>query len=359
MNAPRPSVRSADPSPDPSRRRAPRGGARLLAISLALSAALVGVAGAATSSGTGRPRVQAVALPRDHGAHAGFQIEWWYTAGTFADSAGRPYFWFATIWSTTQGMTARVNVVDLRGDRISLAQQYFAATPPAAGQTAIHVANFGLGWSRRGALGRWSVDAITPAGRLTLHLTPVQPYLLHGAHGVIQQGSGGPSAYYSAPRLGAHGTLRFGTRRIAIHGEGWLDHQWGNFGGDPGALRWNWFACQLNDGSDLMLYQFLNRNDRPSGTVAGTFADSHGKVTHLHGFSAVGLSPFVRPSGAKLSYPQHWRVRIPALKLSLTVRSRARNQYIANQLLPGFWEGAEAITSGPPGNCIVESSHQG
>ena len=67
----------------------------------------------------------------------------------------------------------------------------------------------------------------------------------------------------------------------------------------------------------------------------------------------------VRPSGARTSYPLRWRVHIPALKLALTLRSRARHQYIANQLLPSFWEGAAAITNGPAGDCIVESSRQG
>jgi hypothetical protein len=63
-------------------------------------------------------------LPRDHGAHAGFQSEWWYTVGTLADPAGHPYFWFATVWAAQVGMIARVNVVDLREDRIVLAEQY-------------------------------------------------------------------------------------------------------------------------------------------------------------------------------------------------------------------------------------------
>ena len=52
-------------------------------------------------------------------------------------------------------------------------------------------------------------------------------------------------------------------------------------------------------------------------------------------------------------------LHIPALNLSFTLRSRARHQYIANQLLPSFWEGAAAITNGPAGDCIVESSRQG
>jgi predicted secreted hydrolase len=314
--------------------------------------------GAFASAVATTPRVGPVALPRDHGAHPGFQIEWWYTVGTLHDSAGHPYFWFGTVWATGSGMIARVNVVDLRRDRIVLAQQYLSATPPAAGQTSMRVGTFTLGWKRASALGRWSVRATTPAGRLDLNLRPSQPYVLHGRDGVIEQGPGGPSAYYSEPRLAAGGVLEIGGRRIAVHGEGWLDHQWGNFAAASGALRWNWFACQLSDGRNLMLYQFLNQHDRPSGIVAGTIDNGRGQVTHLRRFTATGLGPFVRPAGASKRYPLGWDLHVPAAKLSLTLRARARHQYIVNKLLPSFWEGAAAITGGPPGNCIVESTRE-
>jgi predicted secreted hydrolase len=47
--------------------------------------------------------------------------------------------------------------------------------------------------------------------------------------------------------------LTIAGKKVGVHGQGWLDHQWGNFGTDAGALRWNWFACQFRSGADLML----------------------------------------------------------------------------------------------------------
>jgi hypothetical protein len=49
---------------------------------------------------------------------------------------------------------------------------------------------------------------------------------------------------------------------------------------------------------------------------------------------------------------------VPAAHLDITIAARARHQFIANQYLPGFWEGAAAITSGTPGGCIVESTRE-
>jgi len=47
-----------------------------------------------------------------------------YTAGTVSTGHGDDYFWFATVWWGEVARVARVNVVDLRSDRIVLADQY-------------------------------------------------------------------------------------------------------------------------------------------------------------------------------------------------------------------------------------------
>jgi predicted secreted hydrolase len=305
------------------------------------------------------PALRPVVLPRDHGAHPGFSIEWWYTAGTLADARGRDYFWFATIWSSGGALVARVNVVDLRADRVVLSREYLSVTPLTTGQIRLGVGTFRLGWQPGGAVGRWSIDAPTgDGGILKLTLSPRQPYMLNGPHGIIEQGSGGSSAYYSNPRLAARGTLALRGRKLSVSGQGWFDHQWGNFVSDIGALRWNWFACQFQDGSDLMLYQFLNRQDRPSGHQDGTLVTRHGAVKHLARFTIVPVGPFIRPAGARATYPLRWRLEVPSGQIDIAIRARARHQFITNQYVPSFWEGAASIATGSPGSCIVESSRE-
>jgi predicted secreted hydrolase len=257
-------------------------------------------------------------------------------------------------------LVARVNVVDLQADRVVLSQEYTKLAAPADQQNQVTVGGFSLGWRPAGAWGRWSVAAAVGArGRLRLTLTPVQPYVLNGQDGITPQGKGALSAYYSAPRLAAQGTLVIDGRSTPVSGAGWFDHQWGNFASNPASNHWNWFACQFANRSDVMLYQFITPSGEPTGVRSASFVSPAGDVTHPLQFTVTPLAPMIRPAGATGIYPLRWRLVVSSAHIDITLRARARNQFIANQLVPGFWEGAAAIDSGTPGSCIVESTREG
>jgi predicted secreted hydrolase len=60
-----------------------------------------------------------------------------------------------------------------------------------------------------------------------------------------------------------------------------MDHEWFTHQLEPGQVGWDWFSIQLDDRTDLMLFQ-LRRED---GTVepysSGTHIDSQGRPRHL------------------------------------------------------------------------------
>jgi predicted secreted hydrolase len=268
------------------------------------------------------------------------------------------------------GLVARINVVDLRHDRIVADREYVNLTPLSRRTTTIRAGGYVESWRPQGPWGVWSITASAmgdlpslptpapaPQGALTLRLVPEQPYVLHGARGIIRQGPA-PSAYYSAPRLAVTGTLVADGRRLAVHGQGWFDHQWGNFPTDQSSLHWNWFACQLADGRGLMLYQFLTPQEAPSGIQGGTLVLRDGRGRHVQRFTIAPHGPFLRPAGAQATYPLAWTLSIPAANLKLSLRSLAANQFIWMAFVPGFWEGAAAITRGPRGTCVVESTRE-
>ena len=264
------------------------------------------------------------------------------------------------MWAGAPGAVGRVNVVDLRRDRVVLSGEYvgFGWRPPS-GLLDVAFTGYHLRWRPTGKFGRFTVNTGGDQEGLRLALDPRRRPVLHGRRGVIEQGGGGPSAYYSNTRLAARGELRLAGRRIPVRGEGWLDHQWGNFASTPEASRWDWFSCRFKDGRDLMLYRFLDLNNRPrSRYFTGTLFDRKGRVRRITRFRADPRAPFVRPDGATATYPLGWRLRVPSARIKLRLRTLARNQFIRNQLVPSFWEGAATITRGDKALCFVENSRE-
>ena len=52
--------------------------------------------------------------------------------------------------------------------------------------------------------------------------------------------------------MAAAGTLYVGLDTIPVDGTAWFDHQWGDFI-SVGGGGWDWFAVNLDDGTDLTL----------------------------------------------------------------------------------------------------------
>ena len=260
----------------------------------------------------------------------------------------------ARSWRGSTSLTCKTN-------RVVLSKEHTKLAVVAAQQRQLTAGGFSLGWRPTGAWGRWSVAAAVGGhGLQRLTLTPVQPYLLNGQDGITPQGKGARSAYYSDPRLAVRGTLEVDGRSTHVSGQGWFDHQWGNFASNPSSMHWNWFACQFANRSDLMLYQFITPSGEATGVRSASFVSPLGRVTHPAQFTVTPLRPHASDFRRRATgtYPLRWHLVVSPAHLDVTLQARARNQFIANQFIPGFWEGAAAITSGAPGSCIVESTRE-
>src|SRR5690606_31438613 len=109
----------------------------------------------------------------------------------------------------------------------------------------------------RGENGDFALAADMPGYAIDLEVQTTKPPALHDGDGYIEYGDGTASYYYSWTRLAVDGTLDRGNGPEPVRGEAWMDHQWGDFQTfqDGG---WDWFALQLADGTDVMLYLIRN-----------------------------------------------------------------------------------------------------
>ena len=75
------------------------------------------------------------------------------------------------------------------------------------------------------------------------------------------------------------GRSRWAARRSTVEGDAWFDHQWGDFI-SVGGGGWDWFAVNLDDGTDLTL-SLVRAADGTYPLVYGTLVDADGTTRHL------------------------------------------------------------------------------
>lgn len=284
-----------------------------------------------------------ITLPRDEAPHD-VLTEWWYYTGHLAADDGRRYGFEYVIFQT------------VRGDYPVVYLGQFAITDQARGRF-VHTSRMGQGsqigrqdgldltvgdWRMGGAFGSDALQASMDDYAIDLSLRALKPAALHDEDGLVSFGIAGDSYYYSYTRMAVEGTLFDGGQPVAVHGQAWFDHQWGNFlvlGGG-----WDWFSIQLDDGSDLMLNYLRDDADRVVG-VWGSYVDPAGLVRPL------GPEDFaIRPTGSWTSplsggvYPMGWRVTLRDPSYDLSLRPVLEDQELAGQgNAPTYWEGAVEI----------------
>jgi predicted secreted hydrolase len=320
---------------------------------LLILAAAVSISAAAAAAADVAP----VQLPRDHYAHPGSGIEWWYFTVLVRDPAGTRYSVFFTDFSSNGFVVPVAQVRNL--DTGKLVGHLESLAPAHLGTTSLDLAAGGTKLQYLAASNAWNVSVAGKGWQVSLSQKPEKPYALHGGgSGVIRQSVAGISHYYSATRMRATGTLRAGGKTLALTGQSWFDHQWGDYAGNPRAFNWDWFSCRFDDNSELMGYQFLDRaTGKPlPGLANGTFVAANGKATAVNGFVATHNGRSF--SGAGHTWPLDWQLRASTPKLAESVTSLLPDQLVRNTIVPTFWEGAANANGTHSGPCFVEISYR-
>jgi predicted secreted hydrolase len=308
----------------------------------------------AAAAGAGRPQVR---FPRDHFGHPAASIEWWYFTAVVRDGAGTRYSVFFTLFASNGALVPVAEVRNLETGKVVGHSERLAAG--RVGTASLDVNAGGSRLRYLPASNSWLFSVAGPGLRVSLTQRPEKPYALNGGGtGVIRQSVAGISHYYSSTRMRASGTLRAGGHEVAIAGESWFDHQWGDYRDDPRAFDWNWFSCRFGDDTELMLYEFLDRSTgRPlAGFENGTFVRPDGRAVALDRFGASSGTRALKAAGR--SWPLDWRLRVPELGLSETLRALFPDQLVRNTIVPTFWEGVATATGTRAGTCFVELSRR-
>ncbi len=318
-------------------------------------------------------------FPRDHGAHPDFQSEWWYYTGHLQTSDGRRFGYELTFFRVgLKPGDPAPSPTQSRWRGHELYPAHFALTDEA-GKTFFHIDRFareaiGMGAAATGALDvradDWSLRGAPVGGadreRMTMHARaetpdgsnaidlvqmPEKAPAIHGHGGVSRKAAckSCASHYYSYTRLRTTGTLTYRGKALkVVRGLSWMDHEYGSDELQRDQAGWDWFAIQLDDKRELMLYLLRQKDGSVTPQSSGSLVAPDGTVTYLprDAFAIEKTATWISPhTGGK--YPSAWRVRVPSQHVDLTLAPTVPDQELAATTTGvSYWEGAVDVRDG-------------
>lgn len=315
---------------------------------------------------------QLLDFPRDHGAHPGFRIEWWYLTANLEGDDGQDYGAQWTLFRSAVRPPGSFEAVN-PWQNAQVYMAHFALTGPDGHRAFQRYARGGVhgGEARAGASARpfsawlddWALSSTGSAwlplevrasqdnNALQLALDSDRPLVLQGEGGFSQKHPGGSgSFYYSHPFLQARGELMIDGRRVSVAGDAWLDREWSSQFLQADQVGWDWFALHLDSGEKLMLFQLR-------GSTRGEKAGHnfrHGVLISPDGGKKtldperIDLQVKGRERVAGRLLPLAWQIHLPEIERSFTVKALHPDQWMDVDF--PYWEGVVTVSGKETGS---------
>ena len=319
-------------------------------------------------------------FPADHGPHTAFRTEWWYWTGNLraAGPGGAPrrfgfqltFFRTAlaptvpprgSAWAARDVYLAHLALSDVEGGRFHARDRSARGALDLAGASTspfrVWVGNWAAGL---GAADGWPLHL--RAGEkdfgIDLTLSAGKPPVLQGERGLSRKSAepGNASYYYSLTRMPVTGTVELGAQAFPVEGLAWMDREWSTSALGPDQIGWDWFAVQLDDGRELMLYRLRQRDGGVARESGGTLVGVDGTTRGLDRDSVevLVLDQWVSPRGGT-RYPAGWRIRVPGAALDLVVKPLLPDQEL--DVGVRYWEGAVRVDGTADGHTVSGSGY--
>jgi len=315
-------------------------------------------------------------FPADHGPHPGFRTEWWYVTGNLTADNGRDFGFQFTIfrnalapsvpggssaWSTNQAYMGHFALTDAGAGRFHAFERFARGAAALAGAQRdplrVWIEDWEVGAAGPGTF-PLRLSAAQDGVALELELSAGKPVVFQGELGLSQKGPepGNASYYYSLTRMPAAGTVTVDGTTFEVDGLAWLDREWSTSALSEGQVGWDWFALQLEDGWDMMIYRLRRADGAADPLSDGVLIDPNGLRVPLEW----GVDVVVDATGSWTSpidgavYPSGWRITVPDRGWDLTVEPRIQAQELDVSFR--YWEGAVAVTGNGEGGVPVEGS---
>lgn len=309
-------------------------------------------------------------FPADHGPHEDFRTEWWYVTGNLDADDGRELGFQFTIfrsslsptdpggpsaWSTNQAFMGHFALTDIANEDFRAVELFARGGGGLAGAVTepfeVWLEDWRLEGETEGRVFPMRLAADGEGLDVELLLESGKPYVLQGEAGLSQKGSelGNASYYYAHTRMPTEGRVVIDGDTLAVTGLSWLDREWSTSALSDGQVGWDWFALQLDDGWEMMVYQLRLADGTTDPLSDGVLIDPDGRRVPLEWGRDVSVEPtdtWASPvDGAE--YPSGWRIRVPDRGWDLTVTPAVRDQEL--RVAFRYWEGSVRVSGAGEG----------
>ena len=291
---------------------------------------------------------------RDAANHSDYRIEQWSYSGDLSSTNGRRFgyqykFIRAGVsfkpenpsrWAVRDLFITQLAVTDIDGKQFKTAERINRAGVGWAGSAdeAFHL------WNDDWEVRQNMLRAVEGELGLELNFDAGRPAIAQGTDGVFQKGvlAFNASHLYSVTRMPTRGALTLNGQRIEVTGASRMDHEFGGSFLEEGQRGWDWFTIELEDGTDLMIYQLRladgTRDDYSIATMVRT--DGTRESLRSEDFQLEPLANWTSPASGG-TYPTRWRVKIPEKRIEIELSASIENQEIraAQSLGVTYWRG--------------------
>jgi predicted secreted hydrolase len=250
----------------------------------------------------------------------------------------------SSLFSSSSYYTVHIGISDLQNnkfysfERNTRGMKGLAESAP--GENRIYVENNELtfDFSNDATSPKLFITSSNKEFTLNFSLIPEKPVVLHGNNGLSSKSDkpGNASYYYSYTRLKTEGELKHGNESHKLKGNSWMDREWSTSALDKDQKGWDWFALQIDDGTDLMYFRL---RDSQSKTLyqKGTLVKKDGSFKDLSNNDLkITLVSSVKIRGVE--YPSSWKIDLVTQGTSYQVSTSMKDQ--THQFRIKYYEGA-------------------
>lgn len=312
-------------------------------------------------------------FPKDFYYKEGYRVQWWYFTGHLFDREGREFGYELTFF--VAGIQTRTYKSKFGLDNIYIS--HFAVTDIAGkkfyASGKSDTGAYGFAGAEKNELRVWVDDKTLEGTETRIHLrangidtaldltlVPLKPVVLNGDKGYSQKSEESPeiaSWYFSYTDLKTEGSLKIGKKTFLVSGKSWFDREISSGRIGQSEKGWDWFAIQLDDGREIMLYLMRKTDGTFDRYSSGTIVDRDGKYKHLtlDDFTITALKHY-RSAKTGALYPSQWEIRIPGEGLGLRVTPLLEDQEFIATYSTGnnYWEGTCKVEGRTTGRAYAE-----